>query len=64
MRFLDALHESRPDVDRLAALQQPDGGWVVDYLQISPAGSLDWRGHATVRAVDILGRNTPSAAPR
>jgi hypothetical protein len=45
------------DLDRLAALQQDDGGWIVDYLEISPAGSLDWRGHATVRAVDILRRN-------
>jgi hypothetical protein len=45
------------DLERLAALQQNDGGWVVDYLKISPAGSLDWRGHATVRAIDILRRN-------
>lgn len=47
----------RGDLERLAALQQTDGGWVVDYLKISPAGSLDWRGHATVRALDILRRN-------
>jgi hypothetical protein len=45
------------DLDRLAALQQDDGGWIVDYLKISPAGSLDWRGYATVRAIDILRRN-------
>jgi hypothetical protein len=45
------------DLDRLAALQQDDGGWIVDYLKISPAGSLDWRGYATVRATDILRRN-------
>jgi hypothetical protein len=45
------------DLDRLAALQQDDGGWVVDYAKISPAGSLDWRGHTTVLAVDILRRN-------
>jgi hypothetical protein len=45
------------DLDRLAGMQQEDGGWVVDYLKISPAGSLDWRGHATVRAIDILERN-------
>jgi hypothetical protein len=32
------------DLDRLATLQQGDGGWTVDYLKISPAGSLDWRG--------------------
>ena len=45
------------DLDRLAALQQDDGGWTVDYMRISPAGSLDWRGYATVRAVDVLRRN-------
>ena len=45
------------DLDRLVALQQDDGGWIVDYLKISPAGSLDWRGHATVRAIDILRQN-------
>jgi hypothetical protein len=45
------------DLDRLAGLQQEDGGWTVDYQKISPAGSLDWRGYATVRAVDVLRRN-------
>jgi hypothetical protein len=45
------------DLERLAAGQREDGGWTVDYLPISPAGSLDWRGYATVRAVDILCRN-------
>jgi hypothetical protein len=49
------------DLDRLAGLQQDDGGWIVDYLKISPAGSLDWRGHATVRAIDILRRNAKTA---
>jgi hypothetical protein len=45
------------DLDGLAAEQQDDGGWTVDYLKISPAGALDWRGFATVRAIDILRRN-------
>jgi hypothetical protein len=45
------------DLDRVASGQQEDGGWTVDYLKISPAGSLDWRGYATVRAIDILRRN-------
>jgi hypothetical protein len=45
------------DLDRLAALQQDDGGWIVDYMKISPAGALDWRGYVTVRAIDILRRN-------
>jgi hypothetical protein len=44
------------DLDHLAG-RQPDGGWTVDYLQISPAGSLDWRGYVTLRALDILRRN-------
>jgi hypothetical protein len=44
------------DLERLAGLQQDDGGWIIDYLQISPAGSLDWRGYVTVRALGILGR--------
>jgi hypothetical protein len=45
------------DLDRLAALQQDDGGWIVDYATISPAGSLDWRGHTTIHAIDLLRRN-------
>jgi len=45
------------DLERLAAGQREDGGWTVDYLPISPAGSMDWRGYATVRAVDLLRRN-------
>jgi hypothetical protein len=45
------------DREHLAGLQQEDGGWIVDFVSASPAGSLDWRGHATVRAIDILRRN-------
>ncbi len=45
------------DLERLAGLQQDDGGWIVEYLPISPAGTLDWRGYATVSAVDVLRRN-------
>lgn len=45
------------DLDRLAGLQQDDGGWVVDHATISPAGALEWRGAATVRAIDILRAN-------
>lgn len=44
----------RADLDRLAGLQAPDGGWVVDFGSPSPAGTLDWRGYATVRAVTVL----------
>ena len=45
------------DLERLAALQQHDGGWIVDYLEISPAGAMEWRGYASVRAIEILRRN-------
>jgi hypothetical protein len=49
------------DLERLAAGQKDDGGWTVDYLKISPAGSLDWRGYETVRAVRILRANSEAA---
>jgi hypothetical protein len=45
------------DLRRLAGDQREDGGWTVDYLPISPAGSLDWRGYATVKAIATLRRN-------
>jgi hypothetical protein len=57
IRELFAAEVVSADLDRLAAAQQDDGGWTVDYQRISPAGSLDWRGHATVRALDTLRRN-------
>ena len=57
VRALYAPELVSADLDRLAGLQQDDGGWTVDYMKISPAGSLDWRGYATVRAVDVLRRN-------
>ncbi|MGI5167190.1 hypothetical protein ACQEU3_22860 [Spirillospora sp. CA-253888] len=42
------------ELERLRAGQRDDGGWSVEYAEISPAGVLDWRGHATVRAVSVL----------
>jgi hypothetical protein len=54
--LLDAA-EVAADLDRLAAGQQADGGWTVDYLPISPAGSMEWRGYATVGAIASLRRN-------
>jgi hypothetical protein len=50
------------DLDRLAALQQEDGGWIVDFRSASPAGSLEWRGYATVRAIDVLDQNAKTTA--
>jgi hypothetical protein len=42
------------ELERLAGEQQEDGGWRVDFKSYSPAAELEWRGHATVRAVAIL----------
>ncbi len=42
------------DMRRLAAQQQPDGGWTVDYPLHSPAAVLDWRGYATVQSLRVL----------
>jgi hypothetical protein len=47
----------RADLDRLASGQQEDGGWTFDFVSRSPAGRLDWRGYATVAAIDVLQRN-------
>jgi hypothetical protein len=45
------------DLERLAAMQQPDGGWTVDYDTASAIAALEWRGYATVRAVATLQAN-------
>jgi hypothetical protein len=42
------------ELDRLAAGQRDDGGWEVDFASFSPQGALEWRGHATVRAIGTL----------
>lgn len=42
------------DLERLAAEQQQDGGWRVDFGSYSPAAALEWRGYATVRAIAVL----------
>jgi hypothetical protein len=44
------------DRARLLGEQQPDGGWVVDFPSSSPVAALEWRGYATVAAVQVLGR--------
>ena len=44
----------KTDLERLAAEQQGDGGWPVDFTTFSPAADLEWRGYATVQAVAIL----------
>ena len=45
------------DLERLAAGQQSDGGWTVDFDSYSPAASLAWRGHRTVGALLLLRDN-------
>jgi hypothetical protein len=45
------------DLGRLAAEQQPDGGWRVDFASYSPMAGVEWRGYATVEAVGVLRRN-------
>jgi hypothetical protein len=42
------------ELRRLADAQEPDGGWVVDFVSVSPAATLEWRGYATVQAITIL----------
>lgn len=42
------------DLDRLASLQQADGGWTVGFATFSPAAALEWRGYATLRSVSVL----------
>lgn len=45
------------ELDRLAAEQQDDGGWLVDFASYSPAAALEWRGYRTVAAVSVLRQN-------
>ncbi|MGO1992080.1 MAG: hypothetical protein ACTH2Y_09670 [Corynebacterium sp.] len=55
-RLLDAA-AVEADLERLAGAQCADGGWPVDFASYSPAAALEWRGHATVRAVEVLRAN-------
>jgi hypothetical protein len=45
------------DLERLAGLQQSDGGWSLEWTSASPVAALEWRGWLTVRAVSILQAN-------
>ena len=44
-------------LDHLAAGQQEDGGWTVNFPAWSPAAGADWRGVATVDALHTLREN-------
>ena len=46
------------ELSRLAAEQQDDGGWQVDFGSYSPAAALEWRGYRTVSAVSTLRQNS------
>jgi hypothetical protein len=41
-------------LDELEHGQRDDGGWTVDFPSASPAGEIEWRGVATVRALATL----------
>jgi hypothetical protein len=58
VRRLFAAETIEADLRRLNEGQEADGGWSVDYASYSPAAGLEWRGHATVRALSILRRNS------
>ena len=45
------------DLERLAAGQQADGGWAVDFDSYSPAARLEWRGYRTVQVLSLLRDN-------
>jgi hypothetical protein len=50
--FTDAQIEGH--LDRLAGMQQPDGGWAITWEPPSAASALDWRGIETLRALRVL----------
>jgi hypothetical protein len=50
--FADDLIASH--LDALAARQQEDGGWTVNWTIWTPAAGLEWRGWATVHALATL----------
>lgn len=45
------------ELDRLASLQEDDGGWRPDFGAASPMAGLEWRGYQTVWALSVLRRN-------
>jgi hypothetical protein len=50
--FDDATIERH--LDGLVARQQADGGWPIGWEPPSPLALLEWRGHATLRALNVL----------
>jgi hypothetical protein len=58
LRSLFAPAVVSAELERLAAQQQDDGGWPVDFANYSPMAALEWRGHMTARALSILKRHS------
>ena len=52
-RFFDVQR----DLDALEAAQKDDGGWNVSWPDWNPAASIEWRGVATVLALNVLRAN-------
>jgi hypothetical protein len=50
--FSDAVMEAH--LDALAAAQQADGGWLVNWQIWAPATGTEWRAWATIRALAML----------
>jgi hypothetical protein len=44
-------------LDKLAAAQREDGGWMFNWPSWSPAAEADWRGFLTVDALRVLRAN-------
>lgn len=53
-RQLFSAQSIATDLDRLAADQEADGGWTVNFVSATPMASLEWRGDATLRAITVL----------
>ena len=51
------LFDVEQDLDALEQAQQDDGGWHVSWPDWNPAASLEWRGVATVLALNVLRAN-------
>jgi hypothetical protein len=50
--FSDEVIEAH--LDALAAAQQEDGGWPINWLAWNPAAALEWRGAVTIEALTTL----------
>jgi hypothetical protein len=53
--FDDALIERH--LDAVEAAQQPDGSWTVSWPDWNPTAAIEWRGVATVHALNLLRAN-------